>query len=495
MGPEKSFQTTEIPAMPCFLKSKSHTRSQAMSTALLAMVVTSFITPGALALITGGEGNRPLKDPGWPKGAAAIFNTQNRIAWWEGPPYGGGQWHSECRGDARALGEILAGFATLEVKNKRVILHDGVGASFWLNMNCEPAKLAAARMDWVLMVWQPNNWERLHRLPADLNPTDRDDAGKGPPAQIDVFTGGNIRWTDVTLPKGLEIIDQRLEAHGFSTADGIVLEGKILDFQAGRPLAGKVSLELIEPRKEGGYRHTAKASAAADAQGRWVLKHAPAGWFRIVVAADGFVPKIVAYERFGEEPRWQDYQCFLSRPAPVSGRVTDDLGQPLEGASVQFHNVAAVNGARYESTASYSFKTDAQGRFNADTLPFGTATIWVNKSGYCRPGLGLSIKIPATDVALTMSKSARIIITVEFAGAARSGDYIVEMLPEGGAVVGSWGGSSSIDAANQVMFRDVPPGRYVIRGRPNPSSANQASKPLVIELKSGQASRITLPAS
>ncbi len=69
------------------------------------------------------------------------------------------------------------------------------------------------------------------------------------------------------------------------------------------------------------------------------------------------------------------------------------------------------------------------------------------------------------------------------------------MLPEGGSVVGSWGGSSNIDAANQVMFRDVPAGRYVIRGRPNPSSANQGSKPLAIELKSGQATRLTLPAS
>src|SRR5262249_99895 len=160
------------------------------------------------------------------------------------------------------------------------------------------------------------------------------------------------------------------------------------------------------------------------------------------------------------------------------GRVADDQGQPLEGVNVQFQNVAAADGGHYEVPTSNAFKTDAEGRFHVDTLPLGTATIWVHKSGYCRPGLGLPIKIPANGLSLTMSKSARIIITVDFGVAGRSGDFIVEMLPEGGSVVGSWGGTASIDSGNQVMFRDVPPGRYVIRGRPNPSSANQAGKPL-----------------
>src|SRR5262245_45702115 len=73
-------------------------------------------SPPAFALIMGGEGNRPVADPGWPKGAAVIFNVKARIAYWEGPPYGGGQWHAECRGDAKALSEVLADFAKLDVK-------------------------------------------------------------------------------------------------------------------------------------------------------------------------------------------------------------------------------------------------------------------------------------------------------------------------------------------------------------------------------------------
>ena len=72
-----------------------------------------------------------------------------------------------------------------------------------------------------------------------------------------------------------------------------------------------------------------------------------------------------------------------------------------------------------------------------------------------------------------MSKSPRIIVTVDFAGDARPEGYIVEIKPEAGNAVGSWGGSGNIDAGNQIMFRDIPPGRYVIQGRPNPFCAKQ----------------------
>src|SRR6516164_9168394 len=107
---------------------------------LFALIIVAVNSSEALALIMGGEGNKPLRDPGWPTGAAAIFNVPARIAWWEGPPFGGGQWHAECRGDAKALTAVLADFARLDVKAKRIVLHDGVGSSFWLNPNNEPAK-------------------------------------------------------------------------------------------------------------------------------------------------------------------------------------------------------------------------------------------------------------------------------------------------------------------------------------------------------------------
>ena len=76
----------------------------------------------------------------------------------------------------------------MEAKLKRVVVHDGTGHSFWLAPNREPEKLAAAMVDWVFTVWQPASWERLRKLPADLNPTELADTS--PPSQIDVFTTG-----------------------------------------------------------------------------------------------------------------------------------------------------------------------------------------------------------------------------------------------------------------------------------------------------------------
>lgn len=98
----------------------------------LLFVVTNFGTPlpFATALITGGKGKEPIADPGWPKGAAEIFNCRSRIAWWEGPPFGGGQYYAECRSDTKTFNAILSKFAKLNVKTKRLIIHDGIGNSF-----------------------------------------------------------------------------------------------------------------------------------------------------------------------------------------------------------------------------------------------------------------------------------------------------------------------------------------------------------------------------
>src|SRR5262245_32998835 len=85
---------------------------------LLSAAIMAVTSPEVFALITGGEGNAPVRDPGWPTGAAAIFNVPSRIAWWEGPPFGGGQWHAECRGDAKTLNGVLADFAKLDAKSK-----------------------------------------------------------------------------------------------------------------------------------------------------------------------------------------------------------------------------------------------------------------------------------------------------------------------------------------------------------------------------------------
>ncbi len=458
---------------------------------ILAFLLVALPTREAAAMITGGEGNTPIADPGWPKGAAAIFNHAGRFAWWEGPPFGGGQWHSECRGNATALTAILTGFSRMDGKTKRVVVHDGVGQSFWIS---EPARKDAARMDWVFMVWQPPSWERLSRLPAGINPTDARDRSDGPPSQIDVYTGGNVRWAEVKVPAGLEVVDERLESHGFTTADGVVLEGKITNVADRMPIAGQVKLRRVEPRGLGPERYSVVAETTADSNGHWVLKKVLAGWFQVVIEANGFVPRIVGHARLDDQPHWSFFDGRLSPVAAVSGRVTDEAGQPLPGVEVRLRDIATEEDGRYDLPFDVTAKTDDEGRFHHDQLPRGRASVGVYKFGYCRPGLGLPIKLPSDGVTLTMIKSARVRVTIEFAGKAKPEGYIVSVEPEAGSVVGSWGGSGLIDAQNQITFSDVPPGRYVFHGQPNPSSGNQQTQPVTVELKSGRLTEITLKA-
>jgi hypothetical protein len=449
----------------------------------------------AFALITGGEGNQPISDPGWPAGAAVIVNNPTRIAYWVGPPFGGGQWHAEYRGDAAVFNEILASFAKLDVKTKRLVVHDGVGHSFWLHPNREPDKKAAAEMDWMFVVWEIASWERMQKMPAELKPGDVGDAESGPPSQIDVYIGDNIRWPDVNVPDGIEVDDRRMESHGFTPADGNVLEGKVTDLATKQPLAARMRLELIEPQEAGGYKYTVAAQAAADAEGHWVLKNAPAGWYRVVVEGDEYVPRIVGHARFDEQPRWHSFDGGLSRPAAVAGRVADDAEEPLADVDVRLGDVIAEDGGRYESPAELRTKTDADGRFELAQVPLGKARIWIYKAGYCRAGLGPTISTPTADLELSMQKSAQLRVKVDFGDTKRPQDYILRIEPEGGSKIGSWGGSGGIDEQNEKTFSDVPPGRYVIQGQPNPSRNNEGTEPVTVELKGGETTEITLSAN
>ncbi len=45
-----------------------------------------------------------------------------------------------------------------------------------------------------------------------------------------------------------------------------------------------------------------------------------------------------------------------------------------------------------------------------------------------------------------------------------------------------------------MAFAIVPPGRYVLRGRPNPGSDAEETEPVTVDLKGGQAAEVTLKA-
>lgn len=453
---------------------------------VLLLVILAVPRPAA-ALITGGEGNSPVSDPGWSKGAAPVFNVKARVAWWEGPPFGGGQYTAECRGDAAAFNAVLADFAKIEASGRRMIVHDGVGASFWLNPNGEEGKKKYAQIDWTFTVWIPAHFERLRGVRGELS----DEASSYP--TIHLYAGGNVKWDEVKVPDGITVDDQRLEAHGFTLADGTVLQGNVTDLATGASLNGEVALQRITPRKTGGYDYeTTQIVKAVD--GQWVLKSVPEGWYQVVVSAPGYVDRIAHHLTVKPVPLWVGVSAELVVPARLEGFVTGPDGKPLEEVSVRLDDVIVSTGQRYQTPGESEVKTDSTGKFVFARTPLGKTRVWCYKEGYCRPGLGLEVASPASELKLEMVKSSKIEVVVKFGDKKRPEGYIVEIEPEGGSVVGSWGGSGNIDKANQITFENVPPGRYVLKGRPNPGGANEETEPHTVDLKGGETEPVLLQA-
>ncbi len=449
----------------------------------------------ASALIFGGEGNDPLNDPGWPVGAAAVFNVTERVAYWEGPPLGGGEHHAECRGDAAAFNRVLQDFANISATTKRIVVHDGVGNSVWLNINNEPDKREAAKIDWSFTVWVPESFNRIKAFPPDLRPS-LDAAADGTPIpRIDVYTGGRINWDDVEVPEGIDVVDHRLVAHGFTPEDGTVLEGTITDLESGAPLAAEVQLQSIESQDSGGYKYTTVRSMQTDADGHWVIKNTPAGWYQLVALADGYAARILGYGRYDGQPLWEAHSGGLAPASSVSGRVIDDVGQPLPAVEVRLDNVA-VGDVAYNSAGDVTVVTGDDGRFEITGVPAGKGSVWVTRPGYVRPGLGADTPVPSSGLTLTMQRASSMQVTVDFGDKPRATgvEYIVNASPEGGDEVGAWGGSGQIEDDDSITFVQVPAGRYVLTGRPNPGAANQETDPVTVDLKPGESAEVTLKA-
>jgi len=446
----------------------------------------------AQALITGGEGNEPMDGSRWPPGAAEVFNAKSRIAYWEGPPYGGGESHAECRGDTDAFNRVLADFAKIEAAARKLIVHDGIGQSFWLNINNEPDKREQAKIEWSFTVWDADSWKRLKSLPERFRPNQGPDTGVPAPV-IDLYVGGNVKWAEVSVPEGIDVVDERLEAHGFALADGVVLEGTVVEAETLKPIPATAHLERIET-KEGKYEYTRVTNAPTDRDGRWVLTRVPDGWFRIVVEAPTFVPRIAGFQQLDGTPRWAALPTKLAQAADVTGVVLDGQGSPLQGVQVRLDEAVIGEGEVYRSSNELTVTTGADGRFAFHEVPRGRTSVWVHKSGYVRPGLGEMIDVPAENVTLTMQPAATAHVVVDFSKSQRPADYLVEMQPEGGNVVGSYGGSATLPESNDYDFQNVPAGKYVFFGRPNPGSANQETDHVAVELRGGETTTVTLKA-
>lgn len=177
------------------------------------------------ALITGDEGNDPIAERGLPEGSAAVANLETRIAFWEGPPFGGGQYTFEFRGESTAdLNKALKAFSKIKAPRKEFILRSDAGKSFWLGHRPENgADPVSVEMDWQFVVWQPENWKRLFNNPESTFMADHPNYRKpvDPPRLTAFFGSQRLKWEAVVVPEGVTVVDQRAKPGkaGKATAD------------------------------------------------------------------------------------------------------------------------------------------------------------------------------------------------------------------------------------------------------------------------------------
>jgi hypothetical protein len=453
--------------------------------ALLAVLLLAF---PAFALIMVGRGNDPVRDPGWPEGALAVANLKARIGWWEGPPFGGGQWQFVYRGDTETFQQALDAFAAIRAPALELVIHEGPEENALLKDSAKPD--ASTRVDWAFTVWVPENWHRLYNNPKSVflanTPNFREPVAA---PRLEVYLGGGqVEWAKVKVPANLRVSDDRAATAGLDPALGSVARVEIYDMANGRPVRGaKVVAKKWADASQG---YVAFAEARADDMGRTELTQLPADRVVLVAEAPGYAPRTLDQDRF--RPRTlKRIVVELAAAASVQGVLVDTAGKPVAGAKVSVAEVMALNGRGYSPAGTLSTVTGADGRFEFTGLPTGFTQMHATATGYHFTDLFALHEVPATDLVLRMAGAGSIHVAVldkhgqpmsRFEG----NEVLVQLEPKGGSKIGSWGGSATVKADGTHDFSDVPPGEYRVTSQPNPANTDRRYAPeQVIEVKPG----------
>ncbi len=251
----------------------------------------------------------------------------------------------------------------------------------------------------------------------------------------------------------------------------------------------------------------------ADADGRFEFADLAAGTFRIGAAKPGYTfptqkdaiapnsPELGSGPSVdvavGEVRDQVDVR--LARLCTLAGEVSDELGDPIEGATVQVLRVRYEAGRRRLVPAGSSRFTDDRGHYRLFNLPSGqyvvSASIGAVGSAdvpsYARsyfPGtsdpaqaqftaLDTSQETVGIDITMVRARTARIAgRLLDAAGQPSTGGNLQLMPSQRTSAVANVPAGARINADGLFEFPNVPPGQYVIhaeRGRSNASTEGE----------------------
>jgi hypothetical protein len=464
-------------------------RSAKLSALIIFCVVFVFPKLG-ISLITGEHGNRPIQDRGWPVGSVEMANLPTRLGWWEGPPFGGGEYHFLYRCEnTDEFNQALKTFAAIRASKLELVVHNGPEYSFWLRENDEELSKEENRVDWTFTVWVPQNWNSLYNSPRSYMIHSDHPNFKKPVAapRVDVYIGGggSIIWKDVKVPKNVVVIDKRPSSISPEFAGGGLIRGKVFDLAIGEPIA---AAQIVLAK----YRGHEKVHGKTNEQGFCQIEKIPLGYYEVRVLADGYVPRKQGSFN-NNRPEYLKFEIGLARPACVKGIVTDVNGKPIQGVKVSATSVLGPDGFGYPCVGERASTTDEQGRFKICSLPKGLMSIRCRPTGwYLTNSIFEQYQIPSDRIRLTMTRTGTVQGKVVGKDGKRPpGEILLELEPPGDPV-GKWAWSGKLSEDGTFDISGIPPGEYIISTRPNPSRTDYQPNTKRITVEGGKTYKVEI---
>jgi len=448
---------------------------------LLILMAVNFLFPQlCFSLISIGRGSDPVHDRGWPAGCVEVANLSSRLGWSEGPLVGG-----QCRflyrcGSTSEFNEALKIFAAIGADRLELVVHNGPEYSFWLKQNDEELSKAENRVDWTFTVWVQKNWDRLYNNSKNLFLSDQPNFRKPVAApRIDIYIGsGSIVWKDVKVPKNVVVIEKRPGSVSPEFAGAGLVQSKVFDMVTGRPISGAEIILTKYQAKSGEETVHGKTNE----QGLCQIGKISPGYYAIGVKAKGFVArKLGRYDN--KRPEYHKFDVGLARPSYLKGVITDIAGNPIKGIKVSARNIISSDGFGYPCLDDISATSDKQGLFEIRDLPMmGSANIHCDTKSFHMTNSIFEVYTIGSDTIKLIMTGTGIIQgkVVGSDGKRPSGQIVLEIKHTSENQLGKWGCSRYLSEDGTFDISGIPPGRYIISTRANPSNANY--KPSIKEI-------------
>jgi protocatechuate 3,4-dioxygenase beta subunit len=294
-----------------------------------------------------------------------------------------------------------------------------------------------------------------------------------------------------------------------------IIRGRVLAADGGRPLR-RVQIGMTAA----GLRDAQGRTTSTDEDGRYEMTDLPAGRYTVTATRGGFLPLRYGQRRPRELGRFveladgqavESVDFALQKMSVISGRITDEDGEPIAGATVLALRPIYLAGHRQLApTSDASVRTDDVGEYRIGGLVPGTYVVsarsgdkWVidvggpeETMGYSptyfpgttnvadarRISVGLGAEAKATDFSLLPGRAATVSGTA-FDSHGRpfpSVNLALEVRSEAGGFFGT-AGNARVGADGTFTFHDVAPGAYKLTASRTDSDPEVAILPIVVD--------------